>query len=99
MKKRASLASLPINMEATAGGCFAEGEAVREERLEILHAGPGDAARREVAVGASGPAPSRWTLRTLRASGDWLTEYTMSGVGRVMQSCGLRLHTRGCALV
>lgn len=96
MKKRVSLASLPINMEETAGGCFAEVEAEREELLEILHAGPGDAARREVAVGGSGPAPSRWTLRTLRASVDWLTEYTMSGVWRVLQSYGLRLHT-ACA--
>jgi transposase len=93
MKKRAWGASLPINLEETVGGCFAEVEAVREELLEILHAGPGDAARREVAVGASGPAPSRWTLRTLRASVEWLTEYTMSGVWRVLQTCGLGLHT------
>jgi transposase len=93
MKKRAWVASLPINLEEAVGGCFAEVEAVREELLGILHAGPGDAARREVAVGASGPAPSRWTLRTLRASVDWLTEYTMSGVWRVLQTCGLGLHT------
>lgn len=64
--------------------------------MELLHAGPGDAARREVAVSKSGPAPSRWTLRTIRASVDWLTDYTMSGVWRVLQSCGLGLHT-SCA--
>ena len=34
---------------------FEEVEAVREELREILHAGPGEAARREVAVGAGGP--------------------------------------------
>jgi transposase len=80
----------------TAGGYFEEVEAVREELQEILHAGPGEAARREVAVGASGPAPSRWTLRTIRAAVDWLTDYTLSGVGRVLQTCGLGLHT-SCA--
>ena len=69
---------------------------MKEELLETLRAGPGEAARREVAVGASGPAPSRWTLRTIRASVDWLTEYTVSGVWRVLQTCGLGLHT-SCA--
>ena len=64
--------------------------------VEILHAGPGEAARREVAVTKSGPAPSRWTLRTIRASVDWLTAYTVSGVWRVLQACGLGLHT-SCA--
>jgi len=69
---------------------------VREELVEILHAGPGEAARREVAVTKSGPAPSRWTLRTIRASVDWLTAYTVSGVWRVVQSCGLGVHS-SCA--
>jgi transposase len=69
---------------------------VREELREILHAGPGEAARREVAVGAGGPAPSRWTLRTIRAAVDWLTDYTRSGVWRVVQTYGLGLHT-SCA--
>ena len=41
----------------------------------------------------TGPAPSRWTLRTIRASVDWLTDYTVSGVWRVLQACGLGLHT------
>lgn len=75
-----------------------EVEAVREELVEILHAGPGDAARREVAVAKSGPAPSRWTLRTMRASVDWLTDYTLSGVWRVLQSCALGLHNSGARL-
>ena len=55
---------------------------MQEELLETLRAGPGEAARQEVAVGASGPAPSRWTLRTIRASVEWLTAYTVSGVWR-----------------
>ena len=89
-------ASLSTNRGETGGGYFEEIEAVREELQELLRARPGEAARQEVAVGASGPAPSRWTLRTIRASVDWLTEYTVSGVWRVLQSCGLGLHA-SCA--
>ena len=55
---------------------------MKEDLLETLRAGPGEAARQEVAVGENGPAPSRWTLRTIRASVEWLTEYTLSGVWR-----------------
>src|SRR5690242_1003928 len=93
MKRKAARAWLPTNKGGTAGGYFEEVEAVREELGELLHAGPSDAARREVAVGTSGPAPSRWTLRTIRASVERLTDYTVSGVWRVLQSCGLGLHT------
>ena len=96
MKRKASQASLLTNRVGTAGGYFAEVEAVQEELLETLRAGPGEAARREMAVGASGPAPSRWSLRTIRASVEWLTNYTLSGVWRVLQSCGLELHS-SCA--
>jgi DDE superfamily endonuclease len=96
MKRKALRVWSPTNRVGTAGGYFEEVEAVREELVEILHAGPGEAARREVAVTKSGPAPSRWTLRTIRASGDWLTAYTVSGVWRVLQACGLGLHT-SCA--
>jgi DDE superfamily endonuclease len=78
------------------GGRFEEGELVKEDLLETLRAGPGEAARQEVAVGETGPGPSRWTLRTTRASVAWLTEYTLSGVWRVLQTCGLGLHT-SCA--
>src|SRR5215510_10702680 len=93
MKRKEWRASSLTNREGTVGGYFAEVEAVKEEVLETLRAGPGEAARREVAVGASGPAPSRWTLRTMRASVDWLTDYPRSGVWRVWQSCGLGLHS------
>jgi transposase len=71
---------------------------VQEERLEPLQAGPGEAARREVAVGKSGPVPSRWTLRTLRASVAWLTGDPLSGGWRVLQACGLGVHV-ACARV
>ena len=99
MKRKVWPGSSLTNKEGIAGGYFTEVEAVREELVEILHAGPGDAARREVAVTKSGPAPSRWTLRTIRASVDWLTDYTLSGVWRVMQSCGLGLHNSCARLV
>jgi transposase len=62
---------------------------LKEELLERLRAGPGEAARQEVAVGDRCPLPCRWTLRTLRASVDWLRAYTLSGVWRVLQTCGL----------
>lgn len=92
MKKKAGPGSSLINKEGIIGGYFAEVEAMQEELLETLRAGPGDAARREVRVGVGGPAPSRWTLRTIRASVDWLMDYTLSGVWRVLQSCELGLH-------
>jgi DDE superfamily endonuclease len=79
-------------MVASVGGPFEEREGVKEELLETLHAGPGEAARREVMVGTSGPVPSRWTLRTVRVSVKWLTGYSLSGVWRVLQACGLGLH-------
>ena len=96
MKKKAWPVSSPTNRVGTAGGYFAEVAAEQAELEELLRAGPGDAAGREVAIRTSGPAPSRWTLRTIRASVDWLTEYPVSGVGRVLQTCGLGLHS-SCA--
>jgi transposase len=96
MKRRESPASWPTNTVGSAGGRFEEYEDMKEELLETLRAGPGEAARREVAVAETGPAPSRWTLRTIRASVEWLTEYTLSGVWRMLQTCGLGLHA-SCA--
>jgi DDE superfamily endonuclease len=98
MKKKGWPGAWPINRVETAGGCFEECEAVKAELLETLRAGPGEAARREVAVAKNGPAPSRWTLRTIRAAVDWLTAYTVSGVWRVLQACGLGLHAAGARL-
>jgi transposase len=96
MKRKEWPGSSLINRAGIAGGYFAEVEAVQEELLETLRAGPGEAARREVRIGVGGPAPSRWTLRTIRASVAWLTDYTLSGVWRVLQSCELGLHN-SCA--
>jgi DDE superfamily endonuclease len=81
---------------ASVGGVFEEREGLKEEVLETLRAGPGEAARREVMVEKSGPVPSRWTLRTVRVSVEWLSGYSLSGVWRVLQACGLGLHA-ACA--
>ena len=61
--------------------------------LARLREGPGEEARRAVAVGASGLAPSRWTLRTIRATVDWLQPYSLSGVWRVLSGLDLRLRS------
>jgi transposase len=92
MKTRAWPDFWPTNTGGIVGGHFEERESIQTELLETLRAGPGEAARQEVAVGASGPAPSRWTLRTMRVSVEWLTEYTLGGVWRVLQACGLGIH-------
>jgi len=43
MKRKESLASSPTNTVGTAGGRFEEYEAMKEELLETLRAGPGEA--------------------------------------------------------
>jgi transposase len=57
--------------------------------MEVLRQAPGEAARRELAVAADGPPPSRWTLRAVRASLPWLRAYTLGGVWRVLRRAGL----------
>jgi DDE superfamily endonuclease len=83
-------------MGATIGGRFEERDMLTEELRERLREGPGEAARQELAVGESSPEPCRWTVRTLRVSVDWLSEYTVSGVWRLLQTCGLTLRA-SCA--
>jgi DDE superfamily endonuclease len=65
----------------------------KRELQERLRQGPGEEARREAAAGPDGPAPSRWTLPTIRATFDWLADYTRSGVWRLLGRCGLRLRS------
>lgn len=40
---------------------------------------------------ATSPPPSRWTLRSIRATFSWLSDFTLSGVWRHLQSCRIRL--------
>src|SRR2546429_6960798 len=74
-------------MVVRGGGIFEQQATV----LARLREGPGEAARQAVAVGARGPAPSRWTLRTIRATVDWLQPYSLSGVWRALAGLDLRL--------
>jgi DDE superfamily endonuclease len=76
-------------MAVRGGGIFEQRAAV----LARLQEGPGEAARQAVAVAPSGPAPSRWTLRTIRATVDWLQPYSLSGVWRVLTGLDLRLRS------
>ena len=62
------------------GGAFDR----RENVLTRLQQGPGEEAKREVAVTADGPRPSRWSLRTIRVSVAEFADYTLSGVWRAL---------------
>jgi hypothetical protein len=53
--------------------------------LERLHQGPGEEARREMAVTDSSPPPSRWTLRAIRATFEIFSDLTLSGVWRALE--------------
>jgi transposase len=81
-------------MAATAGAGFdQQAQAIREQAVgERLHRPPGEEARREVGLESPSPPPSRWSLRTIRASVDALAAYTLSGVWRLLDR--LRLHCR-----
>jgi len=58
-----------------------------------LRQAPGEPARRELAPTPNGSPPSRWTLRGIRATFDWLADYTLGGVWRLLDRCGLGLRT------
>ena len=65
----------------------------RDALLSRLRAGPGEEARQEIAVTATTPVPSRWTLRTIRATFPWLHGYGLSGVWRLLRRCNLKLRS------
>jgi transposase len=72
-----------------AGTAFSRKQQLRER----LRQGPGEEARDEAAAQPDGPAPSRWTLSTIRVPFDWLTDYTLSGIWRLLDRSGLRLRS------
>ncbi len=75
---------------AIAAGPFAEREAV----VQRLQQGPGPEAQPETAAPTVGAPPSRWTLRTIRATFAALHEYTLSGVWRWLhERVGVRLRS------
>jgi DDE superfamily endonuclease len=61
------------------------------ELQERLQQAPGEEARQELAATETGPPPSRWTLRVIRATVPWLQGYTLSGVWRVLRRAKLKL--------
>jgi transposase len=65
----------------------------REELLDRLQHAPGEQARQELAPTADGPAPSRWTLRAIRATFPWLKGYTLSGVWRLLRRHELHIRS------
>ena len=78
---------------APVGGTFSRDHERQQQLQERLRQGPGDEARPQAAASAEGPAPSRWTLASIRATFDWLRDYTLSGVWRYLQRCDLRLRS------
>jgi len=61
--------------------------------VERLQQAPGEEARQELAPTASGPPPSRWTLRGVRATFPWLRDYTLAGVWRVLRRHDLHIRS------
>lgn len=57
----------------------------KQDIRERLRQGPGESARQEAAPTEDGPTPNRWTLRTIRATFDFLADYTLSGVWRFLE--------------
>src|SRR5579862_1326219 len=84
-----SPASSATSMAVPAGAIFSRTAEVQER----LRQGPGPEARQEAAALSDGPTPSRWTLRTIRVTFDWLAGYTPSGVWRLLDRLGLRLRS------
>ncbi len=64
-----------------------------EELQERMRQAPGEEARQAVAPTAQGPAPSRWSLKAVRATFPWLHGTSLSGVWRLLQRCDLRLRS------
>jgi transposase len=65
----------------------------KEQLVERLRQGPGEEARREMAVTETSPPPSRWTLRTIRVTCSVFDGMTLGGVWRGLKRCGIRLRS------
>jgi hypothetical protein len=76
-------------MAACIGGGFDRTEEVQAR----LRQAPGAEAQHAVAPTATGPPPSRWSLKAVRATFPWLQGASLSGVWRLLQRCDLRLRS------
>jgi len=65
----------------------------KEDLTEILRKGPGAAAKKVIMPDKKGPLPSRWRLRAVQASVDWMKDYSLSGVWQVLHGYGLTLRS------
>jgi transposase len=81
-------------MAAIAGAVFDHAAQTDREQAvaERLHQPPGAEAQQELGLAPSSPPPSRWSLRTIRASVAALAAYTLSGVWRLLDR--VHLHWR-----
>lgn len=75
------------------GGAHRQNADQREELLTPLQNGPGEEAKNEVMLTAEAPTPARWSLRTIRVSVASLTDYSISGVWRVLRRNDLLLRS------
>ena len=71
------------------GGIFDDPEPL----LERLRQGPGEEARQEMAITETSPPPSRWTLRTIRATFEEFHDLTLGGVWRALERCHIGLRS------
>src|SRR5260370_3850582 len=76
-------------MAAPAGGVFDREQ--EEAIVQRLHQPPGEEARQEAGATARRLPPSRWTLRTIRASVPVVATSSLSGVWRVLHRARLGL--------
>src|SRR3712207_3860364 len=87
MSGSASAACSGFSRAAPIGGPFDRTDELQERLQQV----PGAEARQELAATPTGPPPSRWSLRAIRATFPWLRGYTLSGVWRVLRRAKLTL--------
>lgn len=75
------------------GGAHRTSPDQTEELLNALRQGPGEEAKQEVMLTEDAPAPSRWTLRTIRVSIITLQNFSVSGIWRKLQRHNLKLRS------
>jgi transposase len=79
----------PIALVALAGGVFDRAQEVRAR----LQQGPAAAVVARQPDDASGPSPSRWSLRRIQAAFPWLAGYSLAGVWKLLHGYGFKLRS------
>ncbi|MGF1581096.1 MAG: winged helix-turn-helix domain-containing protein, partial [Gemmataceae bacterium] len=65
----------------------------KQQLQQTLRQGPDEKPRQQASPHSNGPKPSRWTLRTIRASIESLAHYSLSGVSRLLHRLGLKVRS------